>query len=107
MNSVGPNAAASNMRIPAWIGVYRGCCVTIAVNRSRTGMRQAPIARVFSKMTRPNLPAGQFDAFDGSSRATITRYRELFGPGAIAAGMEVADASDSGTSCRRFSGFLG
>src|SRR6267142_1088634 len=81
-----------------WIGAYHGRIVSImAVNRSKAGMRQPFVARVRSKLTRPNLPAGQFVAFDASSRATIMRYWELFGPGASVAAMEAGVSFDSGT----------
>ena len=60
-------------------------------------MRQPLKACVFSKTTRPNLPAGQFLAFDTSSSATLTLYWALFEPSAALAGIGAADSLDSGT----------
>ena len=58
-------------------------------------MRQPLKACVFSKTTRPNLPAGQSLAFDTSSSATLTLYWALFEPSA--AGIGAADSLDPGT----------
>src|ERR1700724_3651520 len=92
--------------LPLWIGVYCGGRVSImAVNRSRAGMCQPLMARVLSKMTRPNLPAGQLFAFASSCRATVMRYWVLLGLGASIAG--IADSLDSGTPAQATVPFQG